>query len=442
MSKLTVKQLECLTQSDAGRVLFDGNGLYGKVYQQRAGIVVRFECRYSLNKRKRHASCGKWPIQSLKEIRQERDRQKLLVEDGIDPVDQRNLERSQHRLDIAQAEQRHREELARIEAEKALTRTFHDSVEKWAIQALAHRSDQGAESLRAIHKDITPALGNVPLADITRASIVDQLDQVVQRGSKVMANHLFADLRQFLNFAVTREWIAVSPLAGVKRSQIGGKPVERDRVLSATEIVELSEKLPTAKLQQTTICAIWIMLATGCRVGELTQTRWSDINFEAQEWVIPPSNTKNGKEHRIFISPFTAKHFKRLNALTSAYSEWCFPARDPAKHANLKSISKQIKDRTRTEVLKKRSTAAGTLLLTGGPWTPHDLRRTAATTMAELSIASDIIKRCLNQSDDDKLKRIYQRYEFTDEKRYAWMLLGEHLDNILPCKGEVDRLAS
>ena len=375
-------------------------------------------------------------------LRQERDRQRLLIADGIDPVDQRKLERSQRRLDTAQAEQRHKEELARIEVEKALTRTFHESVQKWAVQALAHRSDQGAESLRAIHKDITPALGNIPLADITRASIVDQLDQVVQRGSKVMANHLFADLRQFFNFAVTREWIAVSPLAGVKRSQIGGKPVERDRVLSAPEIVELSEKLPTAKLQQTTICAIWIMLATGCRVGELTQTRWTEVNFEGQEWVIPPSKTKNGKEHRIFISPFTADQFKRLNALTSAYSEWCFPARDPANHANLKSISKQIKDRTRTEVLKKRSNAAGTLLLGGGAWTPHDLRRTAATTMAELGIVSDIIKRCLNQSDDDKLKRIYQRYEFTEEKRNAWMLLGEHLNNVFPCKGKINRLES
>jgi len=435
MAKLTVKQLESLKSTDIGRVLFDGNGLYGKISNQRTGIVVSFECRYSLNKRKRHAGCGKWPNHSLKEIRHTRDCVKQQVESGIDPVDQRKLERIQKRVELAQAEQRHKEELARIAKEIALKRTFSDAVEYWAKHALNRRKDKGVETLRAINKDITPSLKNVALADVTRASLVDLLDQVVQRGSKVMANHLFSDLSQLFTFAVAREWIEVSPLNGIKKSNVGGRPTERDRVLSAEEIKELAKKLPTANLQHTTVCAIWIMLSTGCRVGELTQSSWESIDVAAQEWLIPPSNTKNGKEHRIYLSPFATNQFQCLSEFTSGYSNWCFPARDPEKHANLKSISKQIRDRTRSEVLDKRSNAAGTLILSGGAWTPHDLRRTAATTMAEIGVASDIIKRCLNQSEDDKLKRVYQHYPFNDEKRQAWESLGAHLHNLHPLQG-------
>ena len=250
-----------------------------------------------------------------------------------------------------------------------------------------------------------------------------------------MANHLFGDLSQFFKFAVTREWIEVSPLRGVKQSYIGGRPAERDRVLSSEEIKELAKKLPTANLQHTTECAIWIMLATGCRVGELTQASWKQVNTEEKEWFIPPSNAKNGKAHKIFLSPFAITQFNRLALLTSNSSTWCFPARDPKAHANLKSISKQIIDRTRLEVLEKRSKASGTLLLSAGAWTPHDLRRTAATTMAELGVASDIIKRCLNQSEDDRLKRIYQLYEFNEEKRQAWESLGAHLHSLYPLQG-------
>ena len=437
MAKLTVKQLEGLKTPDIGRVLFDGNGLYGKVSNQRSGIVVRFECRYTLNSRKRYAGCRKWPSRSLKEIRKERDRLKGQVDNGVDPIDQRKLERLQQRVELAQAEERQRQELSRIEAEKALKRTFEEAVNQWATQALTGRKDKGTETLRAIDKDITPTLGKVALADITRAAIVDQLDLIVQRGSKVMANHLFANLRQFFNFAVTREWISISPLNGVKKSQIGGRPTERDRVLSTTEIVELVKNLPKANLQQTTECAIWIMLATGCRVGELTQTSWKHINVTNQEWLIPSSSTKNGKEHRVFLSPFALNQFNRLAELTSEYSNWCFPARDSDAHANLKSISKQSKDRTRSEPLSKRSKAAGKLLLSGGAWTPHDLRRTAATTMAEIGVASDIIKRCLNQSEDDKLKRIYQLYEFNDEKRQAWESLGAHLHELYLPQGKM-----
>ena len=436
MAKLTVKQLESLKAPDVGRVLFDGSGLYGKVLQQRTGIVVYFEWRYSIDRRKRHAGCGKWPSKSLKDIRRERDELKNQVENGIDPVDQRKLERLRNRVELAQTAQRHREELAKIAADKALTRTFTDAIERWVTQSLAGRKDNGSETLRAIDKDITPTLGAVPLVDITRAAIVDLLDGVVQRGSKVMANHLFADLNQFFNYAVTRDWINVSPLHSVKRSQIGGRPAERDRVLSNVEISELATKLPSANLQRSTEYAIWIMLATGCRVGELTQASWEDINLTIREWTIPSTYTKNGKAHNIFLSSFAASQFEKLSLLTSEYSQWCFPSRDPEQHANLKSITKQIRDRTRSDSLEKRTKAAGTLLLTNGAWTPHDLRRTAATKMAEIGVPSDIIKRCLNQNDDDKLKRIYQRYEFRDEKNDAWMSLGRSLEKLLSPSAE------
>jgi integrase len=54
---------------------------------------------------------------------------------------------------------------------------------------------------------------------------------------------------------------------------IGGKPVERDRVLSEQEISELHKKLPDAHFLQSTECAIWIMLSTCCRVGELSKAQ-------------------------------------------------------------------------------------------------------------------------------------------------------------------------
>ena len=53
MSKLTVRQLESLSQKDIGRKLFDTNGLYGRVRKQKTGIVVTFEYRY-----KQHAANG------------------------------------------------------------------------------------------------------------------------------------------------------------------------------------------------------------------------------------------------------------------------------------------------------------------------------------------------------------------------------------------------
>jgi len=85
--------------------------------------------------------------------------------------------------------------------------------------------------------------------------------------------------------------------------------------------------------------------------------------------------------------------------------------------------------------MKNRSKATGALLLTGGAWTPHDLRRTGATMMGTLGVRPDIIEKCLNHVEQNKLIRVYQRQEMTPEQRDAWRLLGDRLE-ILTCKAE------
>ena len=70
---------------------------------------------------------------------------------------------------------------------------------------------------------------------------------------------------------------------------------------------------------------------------------------------------------------------------------------------------------------------AETLVLPGGRWTPHDLRRTGATIMVSLGVLPEVAERCLNHTEENKVKRIYQRHSYEVEMREAWRLLGERL---------------
>ena len=76
-----------------------------------------------------------------------------------------------------------------------------------------------------------------------------------------------------------------------------------------------------------------------------------------------------------------------------------------------------------------------TLVLGGGEngeWTPHDLRRTASTMMQSLRVSPDVIDRCQNHAlPGSKVRRHYLHYDYAEEKREAWRLLGERLDAIL-----------
>lgn len=102
-------------------------------------------------------------------------------------------------------------------------------------------------------------------------------------------------------------------------------------------------------------------------------------------------------------------------------------------------MSKQIGDRQmqfkrRAGPLKNRRHDNSLTLADGanGEWTPHDLRRTAATMMQALGVLPDIIDRCQNHVlAGSRVRRHYLHHDYADEKREAWAKLGEKLNLIL-----------
>jgi integrase len=428
---LTTAKLKSISEENVGSILNDGGGLRGRVRRSRTGAIsIQFEYKYRDGEKYRTSKVEQWPKCSLAEVRTICREIKANLSKGVDPIETRKTEKLDSRLEQAQRIEKQKQELERIATEAAQRRTFGDAIEQWEALDLARRKDGGKEVMRAFHKDVLPTLGDVAMVDVKRAMLMAILDRVVARGSRVMANHLFADLRQFFNFAIAREWTEVHPLAGLTKEKIGGRQKERVRYLSEEEIIELKRQLPTANLLVTTECAIWLMLSTCCRVGELSQAKWEDVDLEQGEWLIPAGNSKNAKNHTIFLSDFSKQQFRELRTITGA-SAWCFPSRDGESHVGLKSIAKQVKDRVRTEPLANRTNATGALLLAAGGWTPHDLRRTGATMMGNLGVMGEVIERCLNHVEQNKLRRIYQRHELKTEQREAWRLLGDRLSLLL-----------
>ena len=51
--------------------------------------------------------------------------------------------------------------------------------------------------------------------------------------------------------------------------------------------------------------------------------------------------------------------------------------------------------------------------------------------MGELGVMGEVIERCLNHVEQNKLKRIYQRHELKAEQREAWRRLGDRIALLL-----------
>jgi integrase len=325
------------------------------------------------------------------------------------------------------ADEREAERQAREAMERRLT--VRKLFDQWAAVELAKRKDGGAETRRGLEKDVLAALGERAAESITRADVMQVLDGVTARGANRLANRLLAELRQMFGFALVREAVKADPTAGIKKRDVGGTDTERDRTLSEDEIRALPAALAASGLSPRTVHAIWAMLATCCRIGELARARLADIDLERGLWTIP--DTKNGKPHTVFLSDFARRHMAALVAL-SGDGPWLLAAADGKGPACPKSITKQIGDRQRGRQKAKRTSKTASLRLAGGAWVPHDLRRTGATRMGEMRVHDAVIEKCLNHTEPNKVKRTYQRAVREEEQREAWRLLGERLD-LLTC---------
>jgi integrase len=403
-----------LKATDTEQQIADGGNLYIRVRPIADGGAISFRFRYRFE--------GKHTWLNLKSTtlagaRAERDECEALLKTGVDP----NLERTLKKERIRQQQLDEQEALAKIKARV----TVSDLFIRWRDTDLINRKDL-KEIVRMFNKDVLPVLGDLFVEDVRKGHITQVTDALLVRGVAHLARNILKLMRQMFRFAVDRDVIEFDPTASLGITKTTTKPTERDRILSEVEIRALARQLPDAHLLMSTECAIWIALSTLCRIGELSKAKFSDLDLELKTWTIPEVNSKNGKAHTIYLSDFALEHFTALKDIAQS-DTWIFPNRGNANHVCEKSITKQIGGRQTENILSNRSQHNQALVLTGGNWTPHDLRRTGATLMGDLGIAPDVIEKCLNHTEENKVKRIYQRQKLEVEQAEAWQVLGRHL---------------
>ena len=431
----------------------------------RASGAKSWVVRYQIKGKRKIPIIGTYPDMRMSEALRIAQGYKKKVKAGVDPIEEMNqqaaereaiaaqereaedaLRRAQVERLQAEAAEIHRKEeearLAKLRAEeeerirRESIRTVEQVIQDWlTLDVTTRRKDGGTEIRRCFAKDVLPYIGTKELRAVTKANVQDILDRVKLRGSLTQVNHVFSDMRQFFNWCLRRELIEKSPMQLLtKKQDAGGKATERERTLSNAELVMLRDQLPAAKMERQNVLALWIQLSTIVRIGELLKAKWERIDLDTGEWLIPGTDTKNGKAHRVYLSDFAKRHFEELRGITG-WSAWCYPTtRTTDTHVCPKTITRQVDDRQRDVPLQGRTQATGTLTLPGGKWTPHDLRRTGATIMRSLKISKDVIELCQNHADDNRMAVIYQRYDLLEERIEAWRVLGAHLDALLYAK--------
>jgi integrase len=267
---------------------------------------------------------------------------------------------------------------------------------------------QRPRTLRETHRHLIvycKPLHGQQMAKIDRRAIAARLGEIAAKSGATTSNRVRASLSSFFAWAIRQGLMETNPTIGTGREV----EVSRDRVLTDPELGAIWNGLEDNDYG----AIIKLLMLTGARAGEIALLRWSEVTED--EIALPAERTKNARAHRL---PLTAPAREILNAQMRRESrDFIFGRGDGGFSGWSKSKSRldeHIAEMTRNYLPH---------------WTPHDLRRTTATRMAELGIAPHVVEAVLNHKSGT-IKGVgatYNRYSYDSEKRMALGLWAEHL---------------
>jgi integrase len=270
-----------------------------------------------------------------------------------------------------------------------------------------------AEAILA--KDVLPKWKGRDARTIDPGEVVELLDGIVDRGSRVMANRTAALLSQLFRFGIHRHIVKTTPVQLLFRP--GGKERARQRTLTDKELgIFLADPQACTRYERLSRVMV-LLLLTGQRRGELALARWSQIDFTAATWEIPDENAKGGRGHIVPLTTWAIEEFQALQREAEG-SAWVLPGNDRKHHVDPKQLTRSVAKCLKR--FKERGIAEFTL---------HDLRRTCRTGLSQLKVEPHIAERVLNHAQDE-MEGVYDQWKYMDQKREALDKWAAHLEKL------------
>mgnify|MGYP003700743005 CR=1 FL=1 len=338
------------------------------------------------------------------------------------------LEASADALPLAQAREQARDVFRRVELGEdpaddrkrardavATAKTVAEAVDQFIERYAKPRNRDWRETQRLLDKNVVAEIGTTPIADVTRADLIDIIDKTADR-APFSANRTLSALRKMMRWHVERGTIETSPAEGISPPT---KEVDRDRVLTEAELrwfwqATGAEGFPFGALFR-------LLLTTAQRLGEATGGEWAEISIEERLWRIPRGRTKGDRAHEVALSPISLEVLEGLPRIGRLLFSTSEDGGRPV--AGMSRAKKRIVVR-----MQELADAEG-----AGPipdWRLHDLRRTAGTGMASSGVPVSTISRVLNHAEGGVTK-VYNRFSYGDEKRDALERWGRKLEAII-----------
>ena len=341
-----------------------------------------FIYRVTLPTTKTWYTIGEYPALTLHDANQKATELRILVKQGINPI------------------QREKE----LEAQqKTVGEVFNLMLDSLVSKGSAQNSIRQLKTFQKLH---LPIFADCKMDLLTHQDVRTKLiNPLVIAGTLNTAHNVLLRYKQMAKFAYDREYTVTNVLSRLHNDFY--TPQQRNRVLSNEELAKLLSWLKSNDNSVAKYLRLSLMLGT--RLTELLTIKWQNVNLTDGTLLL--TDTKNKLDLLIKLPPQALELINQLRAIR--YGDYVFT-----------NGNKYFSERSIKETIAQACTDTNI-----EHFTPHDLRRTFSSKLAELKFSLDLI----NCATNHKLTGVRKNYVYTlriDERYDMLCQWADYLDGV------------
>lgn len=390
---LTDLAIRSAKPTNALQKISDGEGL--QLWVQPNGSKL-WRMAYRFAGKQKTLAIGTYPAIGLSDARKKRDEAKAQLANGIDPAQQKKLDKVAKAISTATT--------FRVIAEEYLDKQRREG-----------RSETTIVKNRYLLERAFSAIGERPIAEIKAAEVLAILKHLEKRGTLETAKRVRATIGAVIRYAIATARAESDPTTALAGAVIVPKVKHRAAILDPAELGAFLRAVDQFDGQPTTVAALRLLPMVFTRPGELRMAEWREFDLANALWVIPAKRTKMRREHEVPLATQAVAILKELQALTGK-GRLVFPG--------LRTVERSISENTLNASLRRMGYSGDTV-------TAHGFRSTASTLLNQSGrFSPDAIERALAHQDPDSVRRAYNRGAYWKERVAMMQWWADYLDQL------------
>ena len=351
--------------------------------------------RYSFSKKRCMVSLGKYPQISMKQAKAKQREYMDMLEQGINPSAHKQTQK----------------------IKLATERPFREVALDWHAKHYQHSNDRHNKLvLRRLEIYLFPLVGKIPLKDIEAPMLFNIIESIqdlgyVETGKRVNSCcsmiFRYGVAKGYCNRDVTQDYRGM-----LKNAKTKHMPTLTDEDNIGELLRDMDEYHGTIIVKSALLISAYIFV----RPSELANSKWSYIDFEKSEWLIPAKYMKMRRDHLI---PFPSQVKMILESLLSisGNGEYIFPSsiyqEKPMNSASVNIAIKRMKNGKYH-----------------GRMVSHGFRGMASTILNENKFRADVIEKQLAHQERNKVRGAYNHAEYLEERTDMMQWYADYLDKL------------